>query len=85
MKKELAWSETEPPRSTERGYKNKGQPAVVDSGASWREFFRDRMPSMPVLPGSGVTVAKSCAQGPKSKNLKTGKQFLDEKGISLDL
>jgi hypothetical protein len=43
------------------------------------------MPSIPYLPGSGTTVVKTRTQGARSKNLKTGKKFLDEKGISLDL
>jgi|GEM_PF-6998531 len=32
-----------------------------------------------------ATGAKSSTQGPRSKNLKTGKKSPDEKGISLDL
>jgi hypothetical protein len=40
------------------------------------------MPSIPDLPGSGVTAGEKRTRG---INLKTGKKFLDEKGISLDL
>ena len=53
---------------------------------TWRKFFRNSMPIIPDLPGSGAAAgARSATQGARSTNLKTEEKFLDEKGINLDL
>ena len=75
-----------PPSTAEKGgTQDKGRHEIVDSGASWREFFRTSMPSIPDWAGSGATAGEKRTQGARSVNLKTSKKLLDEKGISLDL
>jgi hypothetical protein len=48
---------------------------IVDSGASWREYFLRSTPPIPNGPNPGIAGAKGETYGASSENLKTTKSI----------